>query len=104
MSVPVYPTESKPFTCVVDDGSPDGVKAEGLVISELNTFDVQVFMRDKFYTFCIAQQHPKQYMMRMVKVHDRTGTLVTIKTLLISDTKVEFLFERVLQALLLEDK
>jgi len=98
--------ESKPFSCRLDDGTVEGVTVEGLVIksteNKLSTFDVQVFIKTRFYTFCIAQQQDKQYLMRLVKVHDRTGTFLSLKTLLITGPKLEAVFEQVLQSLLVE--
>ena len=99
--------ESKPFSCRLDDGTVEGVIVEGLVIKSLEnkhkhtTFDVQIFIKTRFYTFCIAQQD-KQYLTRLVKVHDRTGTFLSLKTLLITGRKLESVFEQVLQSLLVE--
>lgn len=96
--------ESKPFSCRLDDGTVEGVIVEGLVIKSVenkhNTFDVQVFIKTRFYTFCIAQQKDRHYLMRLVKVHDRTGTFLSLKTLLVTSPKLERVFEQVLQSLL----
>ena len=98
--------ESKPFSCRLDDGTVEGVIVEGIVIKSLEnkhtTFDVQIFIKTRFYTFCIAQQHDQSWLTRLVRVHDRTGTFMSLKTLLLSEWKVEKLFENALQSLLVE--
>jgi hypothetical protein len=102
----IEPPQSRTFTCRLDDGTAEGFIAEGLVIKssegKLSTFDVQAFVKTRFYTFCIAEQPDKGYLVRLVKVHDRTGTFISLKTLLMSNTSVEQLFENVLNSLLAE--
>ena len=97
--------ESKPFSCRLDDGTVEGLVVEGLAIKSVGGnnrtfYDVQVFLKTRFYTFCIAAQSDNSWLTRLVRVHDRTGTFVSLKTLLLSDWKVEKLFERVLISLL----
>jgi hypothetical protein len=86
------------FNCVVKKGAEE-LPAEGVVLKQEDTFDVQVFLNSQFYTFSIIRQQDHQYMLRLVRIHDRTGTLISLKTLLLTDPKVEMLFERVLTTL-----
>ena len=94
--------QSKTFACVVKKGEQE-LHVEGVVAQSDNVFDVQVFLDSKFYTFSIVKQQDHQYMLRLVRVHDRTGTLISLKTLLMTDSKVELLFERVLSTLVNQD-
>jgi hypothetical protein len=104
MTEETKPNESRPFTCHLDDGTPEGITVEGLAIQSLEgtkvVYDVQVFLKTQFYTFCIIEQSDKSWLTRLVRVHDRTGTFVSLKTLLLTNTKVEQLFEQVLTSLL----
>jgi len=90
--------ESKPFSCVVQDQNVEGIVIR-TVIDEKLLFDVQVFLNSKFYTFCIVEQSEPHYLVRLVKVHDRTGTFLSLKTLHLTDKRVELLFEHVLHTL-----
>ena len=94
--------ESRPFSCEIE-----GHKIEGLVILGVTDnkliFDVQAFVKTKFYTFCIVEQADPHYLVRLVKVHDRTGTFLSLKTLHLTNQKVELLFEQVLISLTAED-
>jgi len=91
--------ESKTFSCIVPRGDSQ-VLVEGLATystqDSRQMFDVQVFMNDRFYTFGIAQQRDRQYLVRLIKVHDRTGTFLGMKTLLKICNRVEVLFELLL--------
>lgn len=106
MTEVVKPTESRPFTCHLEDGTLDGLTVEGLAIQSVEStktvYDVQVFLKSNFYTFCIAEQSDKSWLTRLVRVHDRTGTFISLKTLLLTNTKLEQLFEQVLTSLLVE--
>jgi hypothetical protein len=98
--------ESKGFACRLDDGTPEGLTVEGMIIQSVANercfYDVQVFIKTRFYTFCIAEQSDKSWLTRLVRVHDRTGTFISLKTLLLTEWKVEQLFENVLTSLLVE--
>jgi hypothetical protein len=98
--------ESKGFTCRLNDGTAEGIPVEGMVIQSVEgnkvAYDVQVFIKTRFYTFCIAEQSDKSWLTRLVRVHDRTGTFISLKTLLLTNPKVEQLFENVLTSLLVE--
>jgi|SRR5271163_2609690 len=97
---------ARPFSCRLDDGTPDGLVVEGMAFQSVDhdraVYDVQVFLKTRFYTFCIAEQGDKSWLVRLVRVHDRTGTFLSLKTLLLTNTKVEQLFETVLHSLLIE--
>jgi len=90
--------ESRPFSCTVKGYAGEGIVIRN-VIDEKLLFDVQVFLNSKFYTFCIVEQSEPHYLTRLVKVHDRTGTFLALKTLHLTNPKLDLLFEQVLNTL-----
>lgn len=94
--------ESKPFSCTLGNQTIGGLVIKGYDNLKL-VFDVQVFINYKFYTFCITEQNDRQYLIRLVKVHDRTGAFLALKTLHMTNSRVEQLFEQILTTLVNED-
>jgi hypothetical protein len=91
--------ESRPFSCSVKAQTIEGLVIRSVVDDQKYMFDVQAFVNSKFYTFCIVEQAEPHYLVRLVKVHDRTGTFLSLKTLHLTNKKVELLFEQVLTTL-----